>query len=80
MSESLNLIKQVCRDHTLTYAQLGERIGYSESTINKVASTGEISATLAKAIELYIQTTEQQKQINKLNQLKVIFKDLMDIN
>ncbi|EDO8246987.1 transcriptional regulator, partial [Campylobacter jejuni] len=35
-----NLIKKTCKDLGLTYKQFGEKIGYSEATLNKNASTG----------------------------------------
>lgn len=77
--ENENIIKATCKSLGLTYRELGEEIGYSESTLNKCASTGEISTALSKAIELYMQNIKQDKELSKLRQLKVILKDLVDI-
>lgn len=55
-----NLIKRVSKELGLTYAQLAEQIGYSEGNINKVASTGNISEPLKKAIELYLKTIKRE--------------------
>lgn len=72
-----NIIKRVCKEHGLTYAQLGELIGYSESTINKVASTGEISEPLQKAIELYMKTVEQGRELKKFDDFKKFMKEII---
>jgi transcriptional regulator with XRE-family HTH domain len=77
--ENENIIKATRKALGFTYRELGDRIGYSESTLNKCASTGEISVALSKAIELYLQNIEQDKELSKLRQLKVILKDLVDI-
>ena len=45
----MNIIKQVARDLKLTYKELGEKIGYSESALNGAAGRDEISTPLKKA-------------------------------
>ena len=50
-----NLIKSTCKELNLTYKQLSEAIGYSESAI-KNAGVGEASEPMKKAIELYKET------------------------
>lgn len=77
MSEPLNLIKQVCKDHSLTYAQLGERIGYSADTLKSTAATGKISDSMQKAISLYLRTLELEKELQKTIQFKSILKDFI---
>ncbi|MDD2267435.1 transcriptional regulator [Sulfuricurvum sp.] len=74
MSEELNLIKKVCRDHSLTYAQLGERIGYGESSIRQSASTGKLSEPLQKAIELYLRTIDLENQVQEYQEFKNFLK------
>lgn len=74
MSEELNLIKQVCKDHALTYAQLGEQIGYSESALRKSVSTDNISEPLQKAIELYLRTIDLENQVQEYQEFKNFLK------
>ncbi|EAJ6957444.1 helix-turn-helix transcriptional regulator [Campylobacter jejuni] len=71
-----NLIKKTCKELGLTYKQLGEKIGYSEATLNKNASTGEISKSIEVAINLYLETLELKKQLKQFNLLKEIIKDI----
>ncbi|ECL9537867.1 transcriptional regulator [Campylobacter coli] len=71
-----NLIRKTCKELGLTYKQLGELIGYSEATLNKNASTGEISKTIEVAINLYLETLELKKQLKQFNLLKEIIKDI----
>lgn len=76
-SES-NIIKKTCKELGLTYAQLGEAIGYKADTVNSVASTGKISDSMKKAIELYLQTLEQKKELEKLETLKSTLKSILN--
>jgi predicted transcriptional regulator len=72
-----NIVKKVCKELGITYKELGERIGYSESNINKIASTGKISNQVKKAIELYLENLELKKEVKQLHNLKTILKDLL---
>jgi len=60
----------------LTYKQLGELIGYSEATLNKNASTGEISKAIEVAINLYLETLRLKKELEKFELLKSLIQDL----
>lgn len=71
-----NLIKKTCKELGLTYKQLGEKIGYSEATLNKNASTGEISKSIEVAINLYLETLELRKQLKQFELLKEIIKNI----
>ncbi|AXH16377.1 transcriptional regulator [Malaciobacter mytili LMG 24559] len=74
MSEEQNIIKKTCKELGLTYAQLAEQIGYSEGNINKVASTGNVSEPLKKAIEMYLENLELKNQLNEYDELKKLLK------
>jgi len=74
MSEE-NIVKKVCKELGLTYKELGERIGYSEGSIKKVASTGEISPQIKRAIELYLENEQLKKEVEKINTLKKLLKE-----
>lgn len=71
-----NLIKKTCKELGLTYRELGERIGYSEATLNKNASTGEISKSIEVAINLYLETIQLKKQLKQFQLLKEIIRDI----
>lgn len=71
-----NIIKKTCKDLGLTYRELGEAIGYSESNINKVASTGQISNQLKRAIELYLENLELKNKMKDCKELQRILKRL----
>ena len=75
MSE--NLIKQVCKNLGLTYKELGNAIGVSESSLRSSASTGKISEQVNKAIELYLETIELKKQLQACETLKQALKELI---
>lgn len=71
-----NLIKSTCKELNLTYRQLGELIGYSEATLNKNASTGQISRAIEVAINLYLDNLKLKKELAKFTQLKDLLKDI----
>ncbi|CUU80003.1 hypothetical protein [Campylobacter hyointestinalis] len=71
-----NLIKSTCKELNLTYKQLGELIGYSESAI-KNAGTGEASEPMKKAIELYKETLELKARLRKADDFKNNLKDFL---
>ena len=76
MAEDENIVKSTCKKLGLTYKELGEAIGVKESTLNKVASTGEISPQIKKAIELYLENIELKKQISDFETFKRLLKNL----
>ena len=69
--EEIHLVKRVSKELGLTYRELGERIGYSESNLRKSVSENRLSLPLQKAIELYLENI-------KLQQNKVEEKDKID--
>ena len=77
MTAEENLIKATCKELNLTYKQLGELIGYGEGAIKNSASTGNVSEPMRKAIELYKETLNLKKELDKLESLKIILKELV---
>ena len=71
-----NIIKQACKELNLTYKQLGEAIGYSESAINNAARQEKISEPLTKAIELYLENLKLKNRLKTLDTLSNIIKEL----
>jgi transcriptional regulator with XRE-family HTH domain len=78
MNEEKNIVKQVCKELGLTYKQLGEKIGVKEGTLNKIASTGEISEQIQKAIELYLKTLELEKELNDFKEFKKFIRKISE--
>lgn len=60
-------IKTVCKALNFTYAQLAEQIGYKADTVNSVASRGNISESMKKAIELYLKTIKKENILSQAN-------------
>ena len=69
-----NIVKQVCKELGLTYKQLGEMIGLSESSLRSAASTGKISNQIKKAIGLYLENLELKKELQEFHTLKEMLK------
>lgn len=74
MIEEQNIIKKTCKELGLTYKQLGGKIGVKESTLNKLASTGEISEQIEAAIKLYIENEELKSKVEEIETLKRLLK------
>lgn len=72
-----NLIKSTCKELNLTYKQLGELIGYSESAIKAAIAKNEISEPMKRAIELYMETIELKKQNADFEKFKDLFKTIL---
>lgn len=67
-----NLIKKTCKELGLTYRELGEAIGYSESAINNSSRQENLSEPLKKAIELYLENLKLKEQLQDFYTLKAI--------
>lgn len=74
MAEDENIVKKACRELGLTYKQLGEAIGYSESAVNNSAR-GEVSKAMQKVIELYVENLELKRDIENSNKIKSTLKE-----
>lgn len=65
-----NLIKQTCKRLGLTYKQLGELIGMSESGIKTAITKNSISEQTQKAIELLVENLALKAELQKTQELK----------
>ena len=68
--KEVHLVKKVSKELGLTYKELGEEIGYSESTLRKSVSEDRITQQLKKAIELYLKTLEFEKDRKEIESIK----------
>lgn len=72
MEDKENIIKSTCKELGLTYKQLGELIGYSESALNNASRQDKISEPLKKAIELYLENLKLKEELKDFRTLKAI--------
>ena len=66
----IHLVKRISKELGLTYKELGEEIGYSESTLRRSVSTNQLSGQLKKAIELYLEIIKLKEKEEKTNKTK----------
>ena len=70
----IHLVKRVSKELGLTYKELGEKIGYSESSLRKTVSNNSLSSQLETALKLYLENLELQKELNELEDFKSSFR------
>lgn len=72
-----NLIKRVCKELSMTYAQLAEHIGYTEDAIKKAALSPEVSKPMTKAIEMLRKNIDYERVLERQKQLKALLKEFL---
>jgi len=72
--KEIHLVKKVSKELGITYKELGERIGYSESNLRQSVSTNKLSSQLKKAIELYLETISLKKKVDEAEDFKYILR------
>jgi len=78
--KEVHLVKRVSKELGLTYKELGEEIGYSESTLRKSVSENRITLQLEKAIELYLKTLEFEKERKEITKIKENIRTLFEFS
>ena len=76
--KEIHLVKKVSKKLGLTYKELGEKIGYTESNLRRSVSKNQLSGQLKKAIELYLEIVklkENEKEIQKSKDLIAIYSE-----
>ena len=71
--KEVHLVKKISKELGLTYKELAEKIGYTESNLRKSVSQNKISSQLEKAIRLYIRILELEQEVKdtKKNEEKI---------
>jgi len=72
--EEIHLVKKVSKELGMTYKELGEAIGYSESNLRQSVYSNKLSTQLEKAIKLYLETVELKKKLNESEKFKSILR------
>ena len=75
--KEVHLVKRVSKELGLTYKELGERIGYSESSLRKTVSNNTLSSQLETAITLYLDNLKLQQELNELEDFKSTFRTFL---
>ena len=75
--EEKNIVKLTCKELGITYRELGEAIGYSESAIKMAISNDKVSEPMQKAIELYSETLTLKQKLKKSDTIKQTLKEWM---
>ena len=68
--KEIHLVKKVSKELGLTYKELGEKIGYSESSLRKAVSNNTTSFQLKTAIDLYLNNLTLQKELREMEDFK----------
>ena len=74
----IHLVKKVSKELGLTYKELGEEIGYSESMLRQSVSRNTISSQLQKVLELYIKTIRLEQELNKTEEVKDVLRAFLE--
>lgn len=69
-----NVIKSACIEQKLTYQQLADEIGLSESSLRSAVSTNKVSKQVEKSIEMYLKIVNLEKELEKANVIKTTLK------
>ena len=76
-AKEVHLVKKVSKELGLTYKELGEKIGYSESSLRKTVSNNTLSSQLKTAIELYLENLKLKEELEEVEEFKNIFRTFM---
>ena len=72
--KEVHLVKKISKELGLTYKELAERIGYSESILRQSVSKNKITNQLKRALELYEETVKLKKEKEETEQMKALIK------
>jgi transcriptional regulator with XRE-family HTH domain len=72
--EDIHLVKRVSKELGITYKELAEKIGYSESNLRQSVYSDKLSLQLQTAIELYIETLNLKKRVDEAEDFKSILR------
>ena len=72
--KEIHLVKRVSKELGLTYKELGEKIGYSESNLRSSVSQNKLSTQLKKSLELYLEVLKLKEIEEKRRSLEDILR------
>ena len=65
-----NLIKKTCKELGLTYRELGERIGLTEASIKRLATSDEINFQVEKSLQMLLKIHALECELQDFRTLK----------
>jgi uncharacterized tellurite resistance protein B-like protein len=72
--KEVHLVKRISKELGLTYKELGEEIGYSESILRQSVSKNKLTSQLKRALELYEETVKLKKEKKETEKMKALIK------
>ena len=75
--KEVHLVKKVSKELGLTYKELGEEIGYTESSLRKAVSDNRTTFQLQKAIELYLKNRKLEAEQEKNKKMEKMMKEFI---
>jgi len=72
--KEVHLVKKVSKELGLTYKELAEKIGYSESSLRKTVSNNTLSSQLETAIQLYLDNLKLKEELEEMEDFKDTFR------
>ena len=72
----MHLVKKVSKELGLTYKELGEKIGYTESSLRQSVSKNMMSLQLEKAINMQVQISNLKKEVQTYKFFKDAIKQM----
>ena len=72
--KEVHLVKKVSKELGLTYKELAEKIGYSESSLRKTVSNNTLSSQLETAIQLYLDNLKLKEELEEMEEFKDTFR------
>ena len=72
--KEVHLVKRVSKELGLTYKELGEEIGYSESILRQSVSKNKLTSQLKRVLELYEETVKLKKEKEETEKMKELIK------
>ena len=73
-----NKIKSACIEQNLTYQQLADAVGVSESSLRSSVSTNKVSKQVEKSIEMHLKIIHLEKELEKSNTIKTVLKSWLE--
>ena len=72
--KEVHLVKRVSKELGITYKELAENIGYSESILRQSVSKNKLTSQLKRALELYEETVKLKKEKEETEKMKALIK------
>ena len=76
--KEVHLVKRVSKELGLTYKELAEEIGYSESILRQSVSKNKLTSQLKRAIELYEETVKLKQEREETEKMKKLIKTFFE--